>query len=124
MTRSLITVTGEETVEAAMHVMTDNDVSSVVVEADADGNWGILTKRDIVTKIVKGGKNPSATKVSDVASKPLFSVEAETTIRDAAGLLSEKNFSRLTIMRNDRVIGIVTEDDIFDTVEKFGWAAE
>ena len=99
MTRSLVTVTDDETVENAMHVMTDNDISSVVVEADDQGQWGILTRRDIVGKIVRGGKNPATTKVRDIASRPIVSVPAETGIRDAANLLAEKNFSRLTAKR-------------------------
>ena len=124
MTRSLITVTDEETVESAMHVMTDNDISSVVVEPNAKGVYGILTRRDIVSKIVRGGKNPATTKVKDIATRPTVSVAAETSIREAADALSEHNFSRLTVTQGDTIIGIVTETDIFNAVEKFGWANE
>ena len=124
MTRSLITVRDEETVESAMHVMADNDVNALVVEPDGDGQWGILTKRDIITKIVNGSRNPAATRVSEIATRPLVSVPAETTIREAANILSEKQFSRLTIEQGGRVIGIVSEDDIFETVEKFGWTTD
>lgn len=120
MTRSLITATDDETVESAMHTMTDNGVSSVVVEADARGEWGILTRRDIVSKIVRGGQNPASVKVRDVASRPIVSVPVETSIREAANLLSEKNFSRLTVEQGGRIIGIVTETDIFNAAEKFG----
>ncbi|MGQ0701102.1 MAG: isocitrate dehydrogenase (NADP(+)) [Panacagrimonas sp.] len=124
MTRSLITVNDDETVENAMHLMTENNVSSIVVEANAKGEWGILTKRDIVTKIVRGGKSPSTTRVADIASRPILSVPVETSIREAANLLSEKNFSRLTVEQGGKVIGIVTETDIFNAVEKFGWVSE
>jgi isocitrate dehydrogenase len=124
MTRTLITVTDDETVENAMHVMTDNDISSVAVEPNAKGEWGILTRRDIVTKIVRTNKSPSTTKVKDIASRPLFSVPPETSIREASELLAQKNFSRLTISQSGRVIGIVTETDIFNAVDKFGWATE
>jgi isocitrate dehydrogenase len=124
MTRSLITVTDEETVESAMHVMTDNDISSVVVEPNAKGVYGILTRRDIVSKIVRGGRNPATTKVKDIATRPTVSVPAETSIREAADHLSEHNFSRLTVTQGDKIIGIVTETDIFNAVEKFGWANE
>ncbi len=120
MTRSLITATDDETVESAMHTMTDNDVSSVVVEANAKGEWGILTRRDIVSKIVRGGQNAAHVKVRDVASRPIVSVPVETSIREAAELLSEKNFSRLTVEQGGRIIGIVTETDIFNAAEKFG----
>ncbi len=124
MTRSLITVTGGETVESAMHVMTDNDISSVVVEPEADGVWGILTRRDIVSKIVRGGKNPASTRVRDIATRPVISVPAETSIREAAAAISDQNFSRLTVAQGGKIIGIVTETDIFNAVEKYGWTAD
>ena len=122
MTRSLITVTDSESVETAMHTMTDNDVSSVVVEPNAAGEWGILTRRDIVTKVVRNNKAPSNFKVKDIATRPLFTVPAETSIAEAASILADKNFSRVVIAQGDKVIGIVTETDIFNAVEKFGAA--
>jgi isocitrate dehydrogenase len=124
MTRSLITVTDAETVEQAMHVMTDNDVSSVVVEPNDKGEWGILTRRDIVTKIVRGSRNPATTRVGEVATRPIEAVSAETTIREAARILTERNYSRLPVSQGEKIIGIVTEQDIFATVEKFGWAVD
>ena len=125
MTRSLITVRDDETVEQAMHVMTDNNISSVVVEPDARGEWGILTRRDIVAKIVRGGgRNPATTKVREVATRPVVSVPAEMSIREAAGKISDSNLSRYTVAQGKDVIGIVTETDIFNAVEKYGWVVE
>ncbi|AXQ29040.1 isocitrate dehydrogenase (NADP(+)) [Solimonas sp. K1W22B-7] len=124
MTRSLITCTDDETVESAMHLMSDSNVSSLVVEPDAKGQWGILTRRDIVAKIVRGGKNPATTKVRELATRPVVSVPAETSIREAASMIADSSFSRLTVAQGDKVIGIVTETDIFNAVDKFGWAAD
>ncbi len=125
MTRALITVRDDETVEQAMHVMSDNNISSLVVEPNEKGEWGILTRRDIVAKIVRGaGKNPATTKVRDIATRPVVSVAAETSIRDAAGRISDSNLSRFTVAQGKDVIGIVTETDIFNAVEKYGWVVE
>jgi isocitrate dehydrogenase len=121
MTHTLITVSEDETVENAMHVMQQSDISCVVVEPNAQGEWGILTRRDIVTKIVRGNQSPAAVKIKDIASRPVVSVPAEMGIREAAGVLAEKGFSRLTIAQGEKIIGIVTETDIFAAVEKFGW---
>ncbi|HUR42000.1 MAG TPA: isocitrate dehydrogenase (NADP(+)) [Verrucomicrobiae bacterium] len=121
MTRTLITVGDNDSIESAMHEMHANNVSCIVVEPDAKGQWGILTRRDIVTKIVHANRNSATTKVKDICSRPLFSVPAETTIREAAKILAEKNFSRLAIAQGDKIIGIVTETDIFNSVERFGW---
>lgn len=122
MTRSLMTVNDSESVEQAMHTMTDNDVSSVVVEPNAAGEWGILTRRDIITKVVRNNKSPASLKVRDVATRPLFSVPAETSIHEAAEILAEKGYSRITISQGDKIIGIVTETDIFNAVDKYGAA--
>ena len=122
MTRSLMTVNDSESVEQAMHTMTDNDVSSVVVEPNAAGEWGILTRRDIITKVVRNNKSPASLKVKDVATRPLFSVPAETSIHEAAEILAEKNYSRITISQGEKIIGIVTQTDIFNAVEKYGAA--
>ena len=122
MTHSLMTVNDSESVEQAMHTMTNNDVSSVVVEPNAAGEWGILTRRDIITKVVRNNKSPASLKVKDVANRPLFSVPAETSIHEAAEILAEKGFSRLTISQGEKIIGIVTETDIFNAVEKYGAA--
>ncbi len=124
MTRSLITVSDSESVESAMHLMTDNNISSVVVEPDGKGNWGIFTRRDIVAKIVRAGKNPATTKVKDICTRPVVSVPAEMSIREAAAKIADHNFSRLTVEQGGKIIGIVTETDIFNAVEKFGWAQE
>jgi isocitrate dehydrogenase len=121
MTRSLITVNDGDSVEEAMHQMHQNNVSCIVVEPNASGQWGIMTRRDIVTRIVHANRSTASSKVRDIASRPLFSVPAETTIREAARVLAEKNFSRLAIAQGDKIIGIVTETDIFNSVERFGW---
>ena len=70
------------------------------------------------------GRNPATTKVKDVASRPIVSVPAETSIRDAAAKISDSNISRFTVVQGKDVIGIVTETDIFNAVEKYGWAVE
>jgi isocitrate dehydrogenase len=121
MTRSLITVTDDDSVESAMHQMHSNNVSCIVVEPNKQGQWGIMTRRDIVTKIVHANRSTASSKVKDIASRPLFSVPAETTIREASRILADRNFSRLAIAQGDKIIGIVTETDIFNSVERFGW---
>ncbi len=124
MTRTLITVTDSENVEATLHLLSENDVSSLIVEPNAKGEWGIITRRDIISKIVHAGKNPSTTRVRELATRPIVSVPAETSIREAARILAERNFSRLPVAQGERIIGIVTETDIVEAVERYGWGGD
>ncbi len=75
-------------------------------------------------QIVRGNKSPSAIRVNDIASRPAVSVPVETSIREEAALIADASYSRLTVAQGGKIIGIVTETDIFNAVEKFGWASE
>ncbi|MES1940182.1 isocitrate dehydrogenase, NADP-dependent [Salinisphaera sp. T5B8] len=125
MTRSLITVTDDTSVHDAMHEMRKNEVSSLVVEPNDSGEWGIMTRRDIVTKIVREGKSPTDLTVGEIASRPVVTVAPETDLRAAANTIAEKNISRLLVAGKDgEPMGITTETDIFGAIEQSGWLPE
>ena len=124
MTRTLITVADSATVDEAMHLMQSENVSSIVVEPNDAGEWGIMTRRDIVTKIVRSNLSPTDTTVGEICSRPVFAVPPDMSLREAASAMADKNFSRLLVEKDGDMIGIASETDIFETVERFGWAAE
>ena len=125
MTRSLITVTDATSVHDAMHEMRKNEVSSLVVEQNDSGEWGIMTRRDIVTKIVRDNKSPTDITVGEIASRPVVTVAPETQLREAANVIAEKNISRLLVAGKDgELLGITTETDIFGAIEQSGWLPE
>lgn len=124
MTRTLITVADDSSLEDAMHLMRDNNISSLVVEPGKNGQWGIMTRRDIVTKIVRDNKSPANVRVKNIATRPVVTVIPDSDLHNAAGVMSEHNISRLLVEENEQIIGIVTETDIVQTVERFGWMPE
>jgi isocitrate dehydrogenase len=108
-----------------MHEMRKNEVSSLVVEPNDSGEWGIMTRRDIVTKIVREGKSPTDITVGEIASRPVVTVAPETHLREAANTIAEKNISRLLVAGKDgEPMGITTETDIFGAIEQSGWLPE
>ena len=124
MTRTLITADDATTVHDAMHQMRTANVSSLVVEPDGEGRWGIMTRRDIVTKIVRDNKSPTDVTVGEIATRPVITVAPETHLHEAANILSDKNISRLLVEKDGDIVGITTETDIFSAIEQFGWIPE
>lgn len=113
------------TVEEAMRVMRDKNISSVLSEPGDDGKWGILTHRDVVSRIVSANRNPQTTLVGDVATKPVITVPVETTLQACAAKMQESDVSRMVVMSQEhRPIGIISDIDIFAAVEYFGWTAD
>ena len=113
MTRTLITVADSASVDEAMHLMQSENVSSIVVEPNDAGEWGIMTRRDIVTKIVRSNLSPTDTTVGEICSRPVFAVPPDMSLREAASAMADKNFSRLLVEKDGDMIGIASETDIF-----------
>lgn len=65
MSSPVVTIDGEATVEVALHLMRDHGISSVIVETP-NNPPGIMTKRDIITKVVSQDKDPRQLQVVDI----------------------------------------------------------
>lgn len=118
MSPSVISVEASSTVRDAARVMVERDVGSVIVTEEGRP-VGILTERDIMRRVVVRGLDPSKTKVREVMSSPLITVEANDYIVDASRLMAEKNIRRLLVVEGGRPVGIVTQKDLCRALEKY-----
>jgi len=111
MTRGVICVDKEDTVQSAAEVMDKNEISSVIVTEEGDG-VGIITERDIITKIVLPYKDARKIKVSDIMTRPLITIKPDAGIDDAARIMRDENIRRLVVAEKDRIVGVISEFDI------------
>jgi CBS domain-containing protein len=111
MTRGVICVGTEDTVRNAAEVMKKNDISAVVVVDKGEG-VGIVTERDILSKVVAEGENPATVMVSDVMASPLITISPDADIDDAARSMRDKNIHRLLVKDKGKLIGVISEFDI------------
>ena len=121
MITKLITIKATDTVDTAVHVMNENNISGVIVEPDNDGVWSMLTQNDVVTKVMHENKSPANVKVSDVANRPLRMVPVETSLHECVDIMSDNKIRRVIVEKDGKPLGIVTYSDVFRTVDKFGW---
>jgi CBS domain-containing protein len=73
---------------------------------------GIITERDIVRKVIAGDKDPRKTLASEIMSKPLITVGEDTSIYDAALIMTKYKIRRLPIVRDNLLLGIITATDL------------
>ena len=76
---------------------------------------GIVTKSDLYAAFGKDGKSRQGQEqaIEKVMTKKPFTVAQEDTLERAASLMLEKKVSGLPVVDGDRVIGIITESDVF-----------
>ncbi len=75
MHKEVVTIEGKKTVADAIRLMREKKVSSLIVNRrGVEDAFGIVTRKDVVSKIVDPGKDPDQVKVFEIMSKPLVTV--------------------------------------------------
>ena len=109
MTTNVITIGVNETVLYAAKLMHQQDVGDLVV---MEGNLpkGIVTERDLVRRVM-ALKKPLETKVSEIMTNPLITIEDNASLRDAARKMVKYKIRRLPVTNEKVLIGIIAASD-------------
>ncbi|MEM2094101.1 MAG: CBS domain-containing protein [Candidatus Bathyarchaeia archaeon] len=114
MSRNVVTIRPDANIEQAAKIMGEKHIGSLLV-LDEGKVIGIVTERDLLSKVLAKGKEPASVLVKDVMSYPVVSVRPSITIKEAAAkMIAEKG--RLVVMADDRVVGIITASDLIKSL--------
>jgi CBS domain-containing protein len=117
MTKDVVFIDGKDTVADGIRLMRDKKVSSVVVNRRGpEDAWGIVTRKDVVTKVVDPGKDPHDVKVYEIMSKPLITVSPGLALKYCARLFHHTGIRRAPVFDGKEIIGIVSNTDIFNAI--------
>ncbi len=112
VSRPVVTVSPDATVEEAARAMRTKNVGAVVVVRDGRPA-GILTDRDVAVGVVGRARNPALVKVGEVMRKNPTVIQEHAGILDAARLLGKKGVRRLPVVNTrSELVGIISLDDI------------
>jgi CBS domain-containing protein len=103
-------------VEAAQ-LMRDEHIGSLPI-TDGDTLVGMITDRDITTRVVAEAADLATTSVGDVYSEDLISVEPDKELEEALRLMARHQIRRLPVVENGRLVGIVAQADIALTLSE------
>jgi CBS domain-containing protein len=84
---------------------------------------GIVTERDFVRRVV-AKKLPLDTKVSEIMSKSLITVDSDASLKEAARLMSSNKIRRLPVVKQNRLVGIVVAADFVRNLGKMSVSEE
>ena len=112
MTRGPRTIdTAGSAVEAA-RMMRDEDVGLIPI-VESDHLVGTVTDRDIAVRLVAEGKSPEKTRVADIASRELVTIDPDQDVDEALRLMAKHQVRRLPVVEGDgKLVGIVAQADI------------
>ena len=102
---------GDSVVEAAK-LMRGEDAGIAPI-VDGDRLVGVLTDRDIAIKVVAEGRDPQTTRVEEVASTNLVTIDPQQELDEALRLMAQHQVRRLPVVEEDgKLVGIVAQADV------------
>src|SRR5215813_8012320 len=113
MTCKVSTIPPEASVQEVAHLLSRERISGAPV-VNADGTIiGMVTQADIIGKVDREGL-----RVADIMSQQIVAVTEETPVNEIATLLAERKIKRVPVLRNGKLVGIVSRADIVDAVAR------
>lgn len=116
MTKRVVTLEANKTVIDAAELMAKKGLGCIIIVIQ-EYPVGIITERDIVRRIVAKHSALDA-KVSEVMTKTLITVDPDTSLREAARVMSTNKIHRLPVLKQNKLVGIVAASDFVRNVGK------
>lgn len=111
-----VTAQPSEDVSSVIHKMISSEIGAVIVVDSEDKPIGLITEKDILKRILNVGKEPSLTRMKEIASSPVAKVEYDAQLTEALKMMHNKQIRRLAVTQKGKVIGIITERRILEAL--------
>ena len=141
-----MTVSPEDDVETLIKTMREHELPGVPVVGAEQHLLGIVTENDLVLRgddadlhlphyfelfggvvflerfrhLEQGLRKAFATKVSDMMTRDVLTIEPDASVHEAARRISSSGHNRLPVVQGDRLVGVVTRVDCLEALSREG----
>jgi CBS domain-containing protein len=112
MSNNLLTVHENDKVSTTVRRLLKRGVGSVLVMDKEDHLVGIITKGDVLREVVIKHLDPNVVKSKDIMSEPVITIDADSSLEEASKLMIQKKVSKLAVLKDSNLTGIITSTDI------------
>ncbi|MDD2810138.1 CBS domain-containing protein [Rhodoferax sp.] len=110
--RHVVSVQPSATVYTAACVMTRANCGSVLVIDANTTLLGIVTERDLMTRVIAKAQDPATLTVADIMTRNPICVPPETKVTDAVLIMIERGFRHLPIVTDaKKILGVFSVRD-------------
>jgi uncharacterized protein (DUF2267 family)/predicted transcriptional regulator len=107
----MVVLDSNSSVLEAARAIEHNNIGAVIVQ-NKGCVVGLLTDRDLAVRVLGRGLDPEATILGEVMTTPVVTLAPTDNQSDAIRLMQQRNIRRIPLVENERVVGIVTLDDL------------
>lgn len=108
----VVTAPPDTTVASLAEIMENDQVGSVVITDADDVPVGIVTDRDLATRVVAAGADPNEETAESVMTPDPATLEADAPLLEATAQMYEATVRRLPVTDDGTLVGIIALDDL------------
>ena len=116
MTTNVVTIKPEAKIEEGMQLLLSHNISGLIVVNDYQEVVGIVTEKDFLVAYDFLGSKDAL--VKEFYSKDVISISEDDLVEDVSRLLVKKNIKRVPVIKEKKVVGIVSRIDIIEHILK------
>ena len=97
----------DATAQQAGELLANPDVRAVFV-CDQERLVGVVTRKTLVREVVAAGRDPSVTRLGDVAEKPHYTFDAGSPADEAFRFMEDEDAERVPVVEDGRLVGVLS----------------
>lgn len=113
---NVIILESDSLANEAITLMKERNVRSVLVSHDGEV-IGIVSKTDILFKVMSLGRNPAKVKLREIMNSPVLALDPKATVQEALSIMDKHVIRQIIVSSNAAVLGTVARDDIFEKIQ-------
>lgn len=106
----MVTASGNDTVAEAVERMARNHIGAVLIIEDG-ALRGLFSERDLLTRVIAENRNPVTTKLREVATRDLVTIDMREPLKTVLDVFRQRKFRHLPVLDQGRPIGILSTRD-------------
>ena len=110
--REIISIKADSSLSDAARMLDEKRIGAVVALSDDGDIVGVLSERDIVRHVARNGEAALKIEVGDAMTRDVITIESTTKVEEAMQLMTDRRVRPLPVLRNDRLIGVVSIGDL------------
>lgn len=109
------TTTPEVSVFEALNLMAERNIGALLVMSGEEIN-GIVSERDCIRKVDVMGRKARETKIAEIMTSDVITVDADQPLEECMGLMIDKNIRHLPVCEGKNLLGLLSVRDVLKEV--------
>ncbi len=112
---NVVILESDKFTDEALNLMKDKSVRSVLVSHLGEV-VGIVSKTDILFKVMSQGRNPGKVRLREIMTSPVLAVGPHNTVQETLSIMDKHVIRQVIVSSHSAVLGMVSRDDIFEKI--------